>query len=486
MEHESRFTGSVPGGTSGTAGNDPDLFIIGAGSAAFAAAIAGAGAGARVLMVGDGMIGGTCVNVGCVPSKALIRAVQAVHDGRSALRFDGVKAEAGVLDWKALVRQKQALVGHLRKAKYRDLLSAYANIAYVTARAQFTGHGMEIEVDGASYRPRKVIVATGASPTLPPIPGLDGVPVLDSTKALELESLPRTLLIIGGGIIGCEMGQLFARAGVQVTICYRSRLLPAAEPEVSQALAGYFAREGVNLCQGVGYQQIVETAAGIALTCQTKTGERLIAAERVLVATGRRPNTAGLGLERIGVAVDGKGGIPVNEFMQTTRPDVYAAGDATGRDMFVYMAAYGGRIAAENALDGNRRRYDNTAMPAVVFTDPQAASCGLTESAARARGYDVVASVLPLEDVPRYLVSRNTHGLIKLVADRCTDKLLGASILAPEAGDSIQTAVLAIKGEMTVETLADTIFPYLTGVEGVKLAALAFRRDVKKLSCCAS
>jgi mercuric reductase len=203
------------------------------------------------------------------------------------------------------------------------------------------------------------------------------------------------------------------------------------------------------------------------------------------VATGRAPNVEGLGLKDAEIAQRANGSIQVDDRMQTTRPGVYAAGDVTGQDQFVYMAAYSAKLAAKNALNGNSLRYDNTAMPMVVFTDPQVASVGLTERAARAAGHQVRVSVLPLDAVPRALAARDTRGLIKLVADNGTHKLLGAHILAPEGSDSIQTAALAIRHGLTIDDLAETIFPYLTTVEGLKLAALAFEKDVAKLSCCA-
>ena len=463
----------------------PDVLIIGGGSGGFSAAIAAAERGAKVVIAGEGTMGGTCVNIGCVPSKTLIRAMEAVHCGSRATRFNGVKGVSSVFSWKALVEQKQALVEELRKAKYEDLLPEYPNISYVHARARFTGNGTEVDVDGQMHHPKKVIVATGATPELPPINGILSVPVLDSTKALELDRLPESLLVIGGGFIGVELGQMFARAGVKVTICCRSRLVPETEPEVSAALAEYLRQEGVTVCAGVGYQKIEKTSKGIALTCETPGGERVIEVEQVLAAAGRKPNTKNLHLEKAGITLNGKGGVQVNEFMQTSHPDVYAVGDVTGEDMFVYMAAYGGKLAARNALEGNARKYDNNAMPAVVFTDPQVAAVGLTEAAARAKGYDVKTNVITLDNVPRHIAARDTRGLIKLVADRKTDKLLGAAILAPEAGDSIQTVAMALKARQTTEELADTIFPYLTGVEGVKLAAQGFKKDVKKLSCCA-
>ena len=241
---------------------EPDILVIGGGSAGFSAAITAAEEGAKVVIAGKGTIGGTCVNVGCVPSKTMIRAMNAVHSGNTVSRFDGLKAGSEVLNWKALVQQKQHLVDDLRKAKYEDVLPEYSNISYITGRASFTGDGTEIDVDGTVYHPKKIILATGSSPALPPINGIQSMPVLDSTAALDLTELPKSLLIIGGGVIGCELGQMFARAGVKVTICCRSRLLPTAEPEVSDALADIFEQEGITVCQGVGYQKIEQTDEG--------------------------------------------------------------------------------------------------------------------------------------------------------------------------------------------------------------------------------
>jgi mercuric reductase len=205
----------------------------------------------------------------------------------------------------------------------------------------------------------------------------------------------------------------------------------------------------------------------------------------VLMTTGRAPNTAGLGLTEVGITLTTNGGIMVDDRMRTSKSGVYAAGDVTGRDQFVYMAAYGAKLAALNALNGNSLIYDNTTMPWVVFTDPQVAGVGLTEVAAKSCGYETKTSIAPLDQVPRALAARDTRGLIKLVADKQTDRLLGAQILAPEGADSIQTMVLAIKFGMTTQQLGATIFPYLTTVEGIKLAAQGFGKDVTKLSCCA-
>lgn len=460
-----------------------DLAVIGAGSAGFSAAITAAEQGAQVALIGHGTIGGTCVNVGCVPSKTLIRAAETLHQARAASRFAGIHAEGRLEDWQALVAQKDELVSTLRQAKYVDLLPAYNRVAYLEGPARLTDGG--VAVNGNLVEAGKVIIATGGRPAVPAIPGIEDVPYLTSTTALELERLPKSLLVIGGGYIGCEIAQVFARAGVKVTIVCRRRLLPEGEPEISAALTEYFHTEGITVRGSISYGSISRIEDGVALTVMEDGVQETIAAEQVLVATGRTPNTEGLGLEESGVAVLPNGGVRVDERMRTTATGVYAAGDVTGKDQFVYMAAYGAKIAAENALNGDTRRYDNAAMPAVVFTDPQVASVGLTEDEARTKGFEVQTSILPLVYLPRALAARDTRGLIKLVADVKSGVLLGAHVLAPEGADSIQTAALAIKHGLTITDLAETIFPYLTTVEGLKLAAQGFDKDVAKLSCCA-
>ncbi|WP_230646739.1 bifunctional organomercurial lyase/mercury(II) reductase MerBA [Bradyrhizobium sp. Leaf401] len=460
-----------------------DLVVIGAGSAGFSASITAAEQGAQVALIGNGTIGGTCVNIGCVPSKTLIRAAETLHNARVAARFAGLTAEAELIDWRATVRQKDALVSELRQTKYVNLLPAYNGLAYREGAARLANGG--VEVDGVQIPASKIIIATGARPAVPAIPGIEAVPYLTSTTALDLEELPRSLLVIGGGYVGAEFAQMFARAGVKVTLVCRSRLIPEAEPEIGGALTGYFEDEGITVVSGIAYRALRKTEEGVTLTAVRDGQDIVIDADQVLIATGRTPNIEDLGLTEHGIAVSSKGGIVVDDRMRTTAGGIYAAGDVTSRDQFVYMAAYGAKLAAKNALNDDSLRYDNSAMPAIVFTDPQVASVGLTEAAARAAGHVVRVSTIGLDQVPRALAARDTRGLIKLVADAASGRLLGAHILAPEGADSIQTATLAIRQRLTVDDLADTIFPYLTTVEGVKLAALAFGKDVAKLSCCA-
>jgi mercuric reductase len=467
----------------GNNGKGYDLAVVGAGSAGFSAAITAAEQGAHVALIGHGTIGGTCVNTGCVPSKNLIRATETLHHAKAASRFAGLRGDGRVENWRAVVAHKDALVASLRQAKYLDLLPAYNTIAYLEGRARLTDGG--VAVSGNIVKAGKVIIATGGSPSLPPIPGIEGVPHLTSTTALELERLPKSLLVIGGGYIGCELGQMFARAGITVTIVDIVPILSAGEPEIAKALAGYLRDEGIVIRESVKTKAIRKTEHGVALDISADGRGGTLEAEQVLVTAGRRPNTTGLGLEEAGIELLPNRGIKVDDRMRTTKAGVYAAGDVTGRDQFVYMAAYGAKIAAKNALNGDSLRYDATAMPSVVFTDPQVASVGLTEAAARQQGLQVKTSILPLDYVPRALAARDTRGLIKLVADAQSGTLLGAHILAPEGADSIQTAALAIKCGLTVQQLAEAIFPYLTTVEGLKLAAQTFDKDVAKLSCCA-
>ena len=470
-----------------TEATKPDLLVIGGGSGGFSAAITAADIGGNVVIAGQGTIGGTCVNVGCVPSKTLIRATEAVHQAKNAKRFDGVAGASEIVNWKALVTQKQSLVDELRTSKYVDVLPSYPNVTYVDMKdkAHFTGNETEVDIDGVLYQPKKIVIATGSSSALPPINGIQSVPVLDSATALELEILPKSLLVIGGGVIGVELGQMFTRAGVKVTICCRSRLLPESELEISQALTGCLREEGLTICDRIGYQKIERTNNGIRLTCETAEGLDTIEAEKVLVAAGRKPNTRSLAADKVGIKLLENGGIAVNEFMQSSHPDIYAVGDVTGKDMFVYMAAYGGKLAAKNAFEDNCQKYNNIAMPSVVFSDPQMAMVGLTEALAKEIGHNVKSSIITLDHVPRYIAARDTRGLIKLVADKETDELLGAHILAPDGGELVQTMVMAIKTSMTTVELGNTIFPYLTGVEGLKLAAQTFDKDVSTLSCCA-
>jgi mercuric reductase len=468
-----------------------DLMVIGGGSAGFAAAIKGAELGKRVALVEASTIGGTCVNVGCVPSKTIIRAAE-VHHRAGHHPFQGAARIHAAGDWGAVIAQKDELVDELRQAKYIDVLAAYPEVTYFQGWAKLLGDNcVEITPLGnggspTTYTPGSIVMTTGASPWVPPIPGLAEAGYLDSTSALSLTDRPSSMIVVGANAVGLELAQAYARFGTKVTVLEVMPIItPFEEPEISEALADYLQEEGIRIETGVKITQVDKDEQGYRLRVE-RAGETLIVeAQALLMATGRRANTSEMGLEEAGVELGKRSEILVDDHLRTANPYVYAAGDVTGRDMFVYVAAYSGTLAAENALTGSGRVYDTNVLPRVTFTDPSVAAVGLSQQQALEAGYEVKTSVLPLKYVPRALANRDTRGLIKLVADAETDRLLGVHVLAPDAGEMIQAAVIAIKAGLTVQDLVDTFFPYLTMAEGLKLAAQTFEKDVAMLSCCA-
>ncbi len=462
-----------------------DLMTIGGGSAAFAAAIKAAELGAKVAIVEKGTIGGTCVNIGCVPSKTLIKAAELCYHSAYP-NFEGLTACPPPSDWQRVVQQKDELVAALREGKYVHVAEMYPNITIIRGGAKLLG-GRKVAVNGKTYTPGKILVATGSHPWAPPILGLEEGGYVDSTEALSLEALPESLIIIGGGAIGLEFAQLFTRFGVKVMILEGGpQVAMAEEPEIGNALVRYLEGEKVRVCANVKIKKVELSDGEYRVHAQMMGGEEICRAKQLMVATGRRATTSGFGLEEVGVKLGKKAEILVNEHLQTDNPDMYAAGDCIGDPMYVYVAAYAGGIAAENALNGAGKVFDLFALPRVTFTDPQIASVGLTEVQAKEKGFTIETSVLDLNSVPRALAARDTRGLIKLVAEKDTGRLLGAHVLAAEAGDVIQEATLAIRFGLTVQDLVETFHPYLTMAEGLKLAALTFKKDVAKLSCCAA
>lgn len=469
---------------------DYDLVVIGTGGGGMAAAIRAAEMDRSVCIIEKGMIGGTCVNIGCVPSKTLIRAAEAYYKAGHQ-PFRGAHTRAEGLDWGVLIAQKDELVGGLRQAKYVDVLSSYAGrITVMHGRARLLPNGVIALDDGRTCKARKIVIATGARPSIPRLSGVEDAEVLTSTSAMELREQPRSLIVVGGRFIALELGQTFARFGTKVTILQRgASLIPDHEPEIAQALTEYLREEGLDIHTGVKLLSIRQDSGEKVVTVQIEGHEREFRAEQVLMATGRTPNTQDLGLETVGVEIDPQGFVIVDDHLQTSNPHIYAAGDVTNRPKLVYVAAAAGGIAAENALNGNHKLLDLAVVPDVIFTDPQVASVGLTEAQATKLGNRVEVSTISLQHVPRALAARDTRGLIKLVAAAESGRLLGAHVLAAEGGEMIQTAALAIRfgaeHGFTYRDLAAMLFPYLTQVEGIKLAALTFNKDVGRLSCCA-
>ena len=457
--------------------------IIGTGAAAMAAAIRAAGEGAPVTLIERGTLGGTCVNVGCVPSKIMIRSAHIAHLRAASPFDDGVTAAPPRINRRRLLAQQQARVEELRQGKYEAVLAGYPNIALIKGEARFVdARTLAVKTGQGETRVAfdRALIATGASPMIPPVPGLRETPYWTSEDALASQEIPKRLAVIGSSVIAVELAQAFARLGSEVTILARSTLLLREDPLIGEALTQAFADEGIEVMDHTQAQAARYQAGEFIL--DTNRGE--VRAEKLLVATGRGPNTAGLGLEAAGVRLDARGVVFVNERLETSAPGIYAAGDCTNQPQFVYVAAAGGTRAAINML-GGQASLDLSAMPAVVFTDPQVATVGLSEAQAHARGIEADCRVLTLDNVPRALVNFDTRGFIKVVAEAGSGRLLGVQAVASEAGELIQSAALALRARMTVADLADQLFPYLTMVEGLKLAAQTFTKDVKQLSCCA-
>ncbi len=451
-----------------------DLVVVGSGSAGVAAALEARTRGARVAVVEAGVLGGTCVNVGCVPSKTLLRAGEAAWRAKEA-RFPGVRPKGVEVDFGAVAEARDRLVATLRKEKYADVLKA-AGAAILKGEARFLDGGT-LAVGDERLTARGFVLATGAEPFLPEIPGLDEVEVWTYKEATTAKELPESLLVIGGGAVGLELAQAYHRLGSRVAVLEAApRVLPAEDEGLADALKGYLEEEGIEIHTGVRIERLEPGRA--------HTDRGTFAAERVLVATGRRPRTGGLGLEAAGIETDERGFLRTDDRLATTNPRVYAAGDVAGLPQFVYVAAQSGRVAARNAL-GASEALDLRAVPRVTFTDPALASVGLTEAEARARsGEGVRAATFDLKDLPRALAAFDTRGFFKIVVDEAGG-VLGLHVLAPEAGEVIEEGAIAVHYGVGYRDLIDLFHPYLTLAEGVRLVAQALDTDVKMLSCCA-
>ena len=459
------------------------IAVIGSGGAAMAAALKAAERGARITLIERGIIGGTCVNTGCVPSKIMIRAAHIAHL-RTESPFDGgVSAQIPKVDRAKLLQQQQTRVEELRDAKYEGILRDQTAITVLNGEARFVdGNNLVVQLnEGGEQNVHfdRAFIGTGARPAEPSIPGLAETPYLTSTSALALITVPERLIVIGAGFVALELAQAFARLDSKVTVLARSRLLSGEEPAIGEAIEAAFRREGIEVLKQTQASRVDYTDNEFVI----ETNAGTLRADQLLVATGRIPNTENLNLAGIGVETS-RGAIQVDGQLQTTVPGVYAAGDCTDQPQFVYVAAAGGSRAAVN-MTGGEATLDLSAMPGVMFTDPQVATVGLTEAEALKQGYNVDTRLLDLENVPRALVNFDTHGFIKMVAERDSGRLLGVQAVAGGAGELIQTAVIALRSRMTVQDIGDELFPYLTMVEGLKLCAQTFTKDVKQLSCCA-
>jgi len=462
-----------------------DLIIIGGGSSAFSAAIKASELEKKVLMINDGLpIGGTCVNVGCVPSKTLIRTAEQFHIANHP-NFDGIKPGNSKIDFKEVVKQKTELVEALREHKYVDVLKDDPNVTILKAFARLIDKNT-VEADGKKYSAENILIATGSTTFIPELRGLKETGYLTNETLYELNELPDHLIVIGGRYIALENAQMFARLGSKVTILQRSnRILPDEMPDITETLKEYLEGEGIEIKIGVKIKSVEKINGKVIINTSIKDEDDIIEGTHIFIATGRKGNTKGFGLEELGIGIHKNSFIKTNEYLQTSVPNIYAAGDVTGEYLFVYSAAYESSLAVQNMFGENKTKKDYSVFPWVIFTDPQVAGVGMDENQAYENKIDYEVSTIQLKDVPRSLAARNTKGFIKLIRNKENDKLIGARILASEGSELLMEISLAIKYGITVKELKQIFHPYLTLSEGIKIAAISFDKDVNKLSCCA-
>jgi mercuric reductase len=461
-----------------------DLVIIGSGSAAFGAALKASEHDAKIAMIERGTIGGTCVNVGCVPSKNLLHAGELRYYD-SNRDFPGIRPGRTTMEFRRVIEQKDQIVRGLRKEKYSDVLRSLPSAKLFRGQARFVSK-TRVKVDGINVDGKKFVVATGSSPRILSIPGIDKVDYLTNVEALSLKDRPDSMVIVGGRALGLEFAQMYAHMGTKVTLLQRSeRIIPEEEPEISDALRYYLEEEGIKIKTGVQVKHVDEKN-GEKVVVATANGREFEArADELLMAAGREPNTKELGLGAVGVGLRQDGAVKVNREMHTTARHVWAAGDVIGEPMLETIAAKEGATAAQNALLGTHRKIDFLPVPRAIFTSPQVATVGLTDREANEKGYKCACRTVEMSKVPKAITIRETRGLVKMVADNETGRILGVHILADNAADIIQEGVLAVKHKLTVDDIIDTVHVFPTIAESIKLAAVSFRKNLDELSCCA-
>ena len=461
-----------------------DLVIVGGGAAAFAAATKANDLGASAVIINDGLpIGGTCVNVGCVPSKHLLHLGELAHRPAHS-PWPAVGSVQPALDFQAAMDGTGALIETLRSTNYRDVIDSLDRTTYVEARARFTSP-TEVQAGDERYRGRAFLIATGSRPAAPPIPGLAEAGYWTNREALAAERLPGELVVIGGGPIGLELGQVFSRFGSRVTVLeMESQILRRFEPLVAHELARALAHEGIGIHTSARVTAAAARNGRKAVVAEIGGESQEFPCDEILVATGVRPNTEDLGLEAAAVAVNRHGYVETDATLRSASPAVYAAGDVAGHAFLETLAAKEGAVAAENALTGSAKTINYEQIPQAVFTDPQVATVGITEAQEMERFQACSCRLVEVSRIPKAQAVEDRYGVIQLVAHPETSVLLGAHMVAPMAADLIHEAALAVKHGLTVDDIVDLVHVFPTHSEGIKLAAQAYLRDISVMACC--
>ena len=448
------------------------VLVIGGGPGGYVAAIRAAQLGAKVTLVERAEIGGTCLNRGCMPTKALLHSSE-VYELATNSADIGIIGRDVAVDWPRVQATRQSVSDKLTGG-VRALMRAN-RITLVEGEAKFTGP-KSVTVGDKSFEPEKIIIAVGSKPVMPGIPGLRGCPAcIDSTACLTLDHIPESLVVIGGGVIGVELGSVYRRFGSKVTVLeLQERILPQMDGELAQLAKERLIAEGMDLRTGAKVTRVDTTTKGAAVHAEIGGQDTIFEAEKVLVCVGRSPNTEGLGLEKAGIALEG-GFIKVDKRLETSVKGVYAVGDCSGRLMLAHAAMAMGEAAAENAMGGDAG-FDEDMSPACAYVGPEIAGVGYTEERAKELGIDYIVGRFPTSANGRSLVSGCTGGLIKVLAGPKFGEILGVHILAPSATELIEEAALAIRLEATLDELTDTIHCHPTVAEALREAALAAQK----------
>jgi mercuric reductase len=470
-----------------------DLVILGSGSTAFAAALRAQELGKTAVMSEERIPGGTCVNRGCLPSKNLIEAAKLLYDAKNP-RYPGISPTNLELDFQALIKQKDDVIAGYRNKKYESLLGTGFYIEQ--GHAEFVD-AHTVQVGEKQLSGENILIATGSRPVLPSIEGLESVPyltsdLLTSNESMELTECPHSLLIIGGGYIALELGQMFHRFGTEVTILERSQqvLAHGYEPEAGQTMGTIFQEEGIQIITQASVSSVRQETNAVVVTVSMGDSTQEFRAEKLLITTGRRPNTDNINIEKSGVLLGEKGQVQVDEYLKTNVSHIFAAGDVIGSEISSQMAtpvgSQDGGIVAHNALsDQNQRSVNHRVIPRAIFTDPQIGIVGMTEKEAIAAGHRCWCRAIPMSLVPRAGAIRDTKGVIKMVADAETDEVLGVTMVGNSAAEIIHEVAMGMRFHAKLYDFIDLIHIYPTMAEALKIAAISRYKDPAKLSCCA-
>jgi pyruvate/2-oxoglutarate dehydrogenase complex dihydrolipoamide dehydrogenase (E3) component len=459
-----------------------DLVVIGAGTAGLvvAAGAAGLDIGLKVALVEKHLMGGDCLNYGCIPSKCVIRSARVVGEITKAQGLGIEIPEAKVDFARVMARMRQVRAG----ISHHDSVERFQGLGIdvFLGEARFLGANA-LEVDGKTLRYKKAVIATGARAFHPPIPGLEEAGFYTNETIFSLTESPNRLALIGGGPIGCELAQAFQRLGSQVILFHNhSHLLNKEDPEAVRIIENTFIREGINLVLAAQVEAVENSPEGKVIYYSSKGASASVKVDAILIGAGRVPNVVGLDLEKVGVDYDPRHGVRVNDYLQTTNPHIYAAGDVCMNWKFTHAADAAARIVIKNTLFSpwgfGRYQLSKLVMPWVTYTDPEIAHVGMDETSARERGISFSNITIPLEKVDRALADGESEGLVKILYKKDTDEILGATIVASHAGEMISEITTAIVGKIGLSKLASVIHPYPTQAEGIKKAADAYRRTL--------